>query len=364
MRTSLWALAASLCLTSAASAQQRDSTTKKKPPADSAQRADSAAASDSAFFANQLKGDSTAGAAPAAAPQQGGPTNPRLMPDISAVGDFVGDLSPKGSTQDDRTRFGVREVELAVQAAVDPYFRGDVFLGLNDVEKISIEQAYLTTTSLPYGLEARIGRYLMPFGKQNTTHRHDLHTIEYPWVLQRFFSPDGLKGTGLYGSRIFSPFGFYQELIVTAVDRYGEAPADLVTPQPVNRKISGLAYLARLRNYWDLSQAANVELSASAITGDVEQAATYAGGVTDASGAPANAVAARQSVVGLDATYRYRPLQTGLYKSFLLQGELMRQLNGSGSYPADLTYGGNGRGRPRRPALSRPLRPVPDQPRA
>jgi hypothetical protein len=345
MRTTPWALlVATLCLTSAAAAQQRDSTTKRKPPADSAQRADSAAAADSAFFANQLKGDSAAAPA-AAAPQQGGPTNPRLLPDFSAVGDFVGDFSPKGSTQEDGSRFGVREVEIAVQAAVDPYFRGDVFIGLNDVEKVAIEQAYLTTTALPYGVEARIGRYLMPFGKQNTTHRHDLHTVEYPWVLQRFFGAEGLKGTGLYGSRIFSPFGFYQEVIVTAVDRYGEAPDGLVTEQPLNRNLSGLAYLARLRNYWDLSQAANVELSASAITGDVAQPAAFLDGrePLDASGAPVNAVAARQSVVGLDFTYRYRPLRTGLYESFMLQAEGMRQLNGAVSRPADFVYGGPSR---------------------
>src|SRR5256885_11426605 len=120
-----------------------------------------------------------------------GPTNPRLLPDVSAVGDFVGDFSPKGSTQEDQSRIGVREVELAFQAVVDPYFRGDIFLGLSDLEKVSIEQAFLTTTSLR-DLEIRLGRYLMPFGKQNTTHRHDLHTVEYPWVIQRFLSPDGL----------------------------------------------------------------------------------------------------------------------------------------------------------------------------
>ena len=109
----------------------------------------------------------------------GGPINPRLLPDISAVGDLVGDFTPTGTTQPDSARFSVREVEIAIQAVVDPYFRGDFFLGVSDLEKISIEQAFLTTTSLP-DLEIRLGRYLMPFGKENTTHRHDLHTIEYP----------------------------------------------------------------------------------------------------------------------------------------------------------------------------------------
>ena len=337
-RTSFSAAVVALCMTifvvPAAQAQQPDSTRKKPTPADSA------AAADSAFFANQLKGDSSA--APAAAPaSQGGSTNPRMMPDISAVGDFVGDLSPKRSTQADRTRFGVREVELAVQAAVDPYFRGDIFLGLSDAEGIAIEQAYLTSTSLPWGLEARIGRFLTPFGKQNTTHRHDLHTFEYPWVVQRFFGPEGLKGTGIYGSRLFAPFGFYQELIVTANDRFGEAPAGLTVAEPVNSSLGGLAYTARLRNYWDLSQATNLELSASAMTGKVEQPTTFlSGGVVDADGNPVNASAQRQNVVGVDMTYRWKPLQTGLYHSFILQAEVMRQMNPDRTFPADRVYGG------------------------
>lgn len=287
-----------------------------------AQQPDSAAIADSIRLVRELeraqRGD-TAGAQ-AQRPASYGPTNPRLLPDISAVGDLVGDLSPKGSTQEDGTRFGIRETELAVQAAVDPYFRGDIFLGISDVEKISIEQAYLTTTSLPYGLELKVGRYLMPFGKQNLTHRHDLHTVEYPHVIQQFFGGEGLKGTGLWASKIFAPFGFYQELQVTAVDRFGEDPEDLTTPEPLNKKLSGLGYSARLRNYLDLSQSTNFELSGSAITGRRAQP-------LESPIDGFNAVGARQTVVGADLTFRWRPLQQGLYKSFILQAEFMRQIN-------------------------------------
>ena len=166
---------------------------------------------------------------PSAAPTGGsaGPTNPRMLPDFSAVGDLVGDLTSEGSTQADGTRFGVREVELAVQSAVDPFFRGDVFPGVSAAEGISIEQAFLTTTSLPWRLQAQLGRFLMPVSKLHATHRHDLHTIEYPWVLQRHLSDDGLKVTGVSVSKIFSPFGFRQALIVGAVDRFGERPDSL-----------------------------------------------------------------------------------------------------------------------------------------
>jgi len=318
MRTLLVAVTVGLFSAAATAAQTPDSV-RARARADSLARA----RADSIRLVRELEAmgrqDTTRSVLPGQV-RPTGSTNPRLLPDFSAVGDLIGDFSPKGSTQEDGGRFSVREVELAVQAAVDPFFRGDVFLGISDVEKISIEQAFLTATALPWRLEARLGRFLMPVGKQNTTHRHDLHTVEHAYVVQRFLGEEGLKGTGVYLARVFAPFGFYQEVILTAVDRFGEAPEDLVAEESPNKKLSGLGYSARLRNYWDFSQSTNLELSASAMTGRREQPLTVSLGEV-------NAALARQSVVGLDLTYRWRPLQQGLYRSFLLQGELMKQFN-------------------------------------
>ena len=332
MRFTRFIVVALLLAAPGVGAQRPDSTARARARADSVARA----VRDSIALMKELGAAMADTSARANAPvgPQGGPTNPRLLPDFSAVGDLVGDLSPQGSTQADRSRFGVREVELAVQAVVDPYFRGDVFLGISDLESISIEQAYLTTTSLPNQLELKVGRFLMPFGKQNLTHRHDLHTTEYPYVIQKLLSDDGLKGTGLWGSRVFSPFGFYQELQVTAVDRISPAAEDLTTSEAVNKSLGGLGFSARLRNYVDLTEAANVELSFSAMTGKREQPldATYTtlvkSGTSSALVAQdVNATLARQSTFGADFTYRWRPLQQGLYQSFILQSEVMHQRN-------------------------------------
>jgi hypothetical protein len=302
-------------------AQQPDSAARSKARVDSIAKA----VKDSIALMKELGAVQPPSAPTTPVGPQSGPTNPRLLPDFSAVGDFVGDLSPKGSTQPDGSRFGVREVELAVQSVVDPYFRGDVFLGISDAEGIAIEQAFLTTTALPNQLEAKLGRFLLPFGKQNTTHRHDLHTIEYPYVIQRFFSPEGLKGTGVWGSRVFAPLGFFQELNVTAVDRLSERTPGLTPFEPPNKSLGGLGYSARLRNYVDISEAQNVELSFSGMTGKREQPLDSA--FVALSGGTVNATNARQSTLGVDFTYRWRPLQQGLYKSFILQSEVMHQIN-------------------------------------
>ena len=322
-----------LLLATVAGAQQRDTTTRS----DSAARADSAAAADSIRLVRELERIRNEPRAkpeqpPATAPVGTGATNPNLLPNISAIGDIVGDLSPDGSTQESEQRFDIREVELALQAAVDPYFRGDFILGLSDLEGVSIEEAYLTTTALPWQSQIRAGRFHMPIGKQNTTHRAELHTIEYPYVIQRFLGEEAAKGTGVWASKILAPFGFYQELLLTVVDEIGEAEEDLVTDEPANERLSGLGYSARLRNYWDLSASTNIELSASAGTGRraqpvscipvAEADPTACSDFNEASG-----VNARQSLVAADVTIRWRPLQRGLYKSFILQAEFMRQLN-------------------------------------
>ncbi len=315
----------------------------QQPPrsrADSIARADSIQRADSIAIVRELEAASAGASAGEARPAQGS-TNARLLPDISTVGDLIADFSPKRSTMEDGSRFGIREVEIALQAAVDPTFRGEVFIGFSDAEGVAIEQAFLTTTALPWALEARLGRFLMPFGKDNTTHRHDLHTIEHAYVIQDFLGPEGYKGTGIQLGKVFAPFGFYQELVTTVVDGFGEGHGDeepaLEADEPTNNDLSGLVYSARLRNYWDVSEAANLELSASAMTGLRVQEAL------DLVEAPVG-VNARQSVVGADVTFRWRPLQQALYRSFLFRVEAMRQLNAEPRLAADLTYAGPTRG--------------------
>lgn len=301
------------------------------PPRDSAARADSIARADSLALVRELEelqrvGADTASASPMTAGQR--PINARLLPDISAIGDVVADFSPDGSTLEGGKRFDIREVELALSSAVDPYFRADFILGISDLEGIAVEEAYATATALPWSTLAKVGRFHMPIGKQNTTHRAELQTIEYPYVIQRFLGPEGGKGTGLWISKIFAPFGFYQELQATVVDNLGaESEEELQAIEPSNKKLAGLGYSARLRNYWDLTEAANLEISASGATSRRTQPVLCGGlpicpGIDGVPG-----VNARQTLIGADLTFRWRPLQRGLYKSFIAQAEYMRQLN-------------------------------------
>jgi hypothetical protein len=327
MRTLILLTMLTLGYRAGAAAQQPDTIARR----DSVARADSIAAADSIAIVRELERMGGAAArsdtATAYTGSVRGPINPRLLPDISTIGEVIGDFTPDSSTQESGRRIDIREVELAIGAAVDPYFRADVILGLNDLERISIEESYITAVALPGGLQGRLGRFHMPIGKQNTTHRGELQTIEYPYVIQRFLSPDAGKGTGLWLSEIFSPFGFYEELQLTGVDHFGEDEEGLVTRETANKRLSGLGFSARLRNYIDITEATNIEISGSAATGRRAQPITCGGlaSCADFEGTPG--VNARQSLAGADVTLRWKPLQQALYRSFILQAEWMRQLN-------------------------------------
>jgi hypothetical protein len=203
-------------------------------------------------------------------------------------------------------------------------------------------------TALPWQLQVKGGRFHLPFGKQNSTHRAELHTIEYPYVIQNFLGAEGGKGTGAWVSKVLAPFGFYQELQLTAIESFPEGHAHAheeeafegIATEAPNKRLSGLGFTGRLRNYWDVSEASNLELSFSAGTGkrtepfgcvDVTDEIIPCPGPQGETG-----VNARQSIFGADVTFRWRPLQQGLYKSFILQAEVMRQQNETPALPGGL----------------------------
>lgn len=226
-----------------------------------------------------------------------------LNPNISLIPELLIDLSPEKATLEDGDRFQMREVELGVQGAVDPYFRYDAFLGLHK-DGIEVEEAYATTLSLPAGLQAKLGKFHLPFGKVNLTHRPELHTIDYPLYIQEYFGEEGLSSTGVWLSVIGAPLGFYQEL--TAVATNGAEAEEAGGDVPQKKFFDDLAdrlFIGHFKSSIDLTEAANLELGASAATSKNEEAG-------------------RTSLYGVDATWRWKPPQFSKYRSAILQAEI------------------------------------------
>ena len=235
-----------------------------------------------------------------------------LLPDISVIADLLTDLSPDSSTIAEGDRFQLREIELAFQGSVDPYFRYDAFFGVHP-EEFEIEEGYATTLALPADLQVKAGKFHLPFGKVNLTHRPELHTIDYPLYIQSYFGEEGLSSTGIWASWIGAPLGFFQELSLAATNGVEEHADEEGEEEPEEETAEGkdlfddLAdwlWVAHFKNSIDLTSASNLEVGASwtsSATDDPERV--------------------RTTLWGLDAIWRWKPLAMAKYRSAILQAE-------------------------------------------
>jgi hypothetical protein len=159
----------------------------------------------------------------AAAGQGGNPlARLLLLPDISAV--FSGALSyqdfdveteaPRSGPYGDAEKLNpiFEELELALQAVVDPYARADVFISFTP-DEVGVEEAYLTALTLPYGLSARAGVIFSPFGRINQQHPHAWDFADRPLANARLLGPEALGGAGVVAAWL-APLPWFAELYV------------------------------------------------------------------------------------------------------------------------------------------------------
>ena len=96
----------------------------------------------------------------------------------------------------------MHESEVGFQEVIDPYARADFFLTFGE-HGVDLEEGYLTFTSLPAGLQIKVGKMRAAFGKVNTLHNHVLPWIDRPLVNQNLTGgEDGINDAGLSLSRI------------------------------------------------------------------------------------------------------------------------------------------------------------------
>ena len=183
------------------------------------------------------------GAEPAAPPAgaTGGSPYARLLllPELSAVGSFAAAwndydvelLSPRSgpySAHEGEPQFLFEEVELGIRAAIDPYARADVFAAFTP-EGLEVEEAYLTTLSLPFGLQVKAGTFFTPFGRENVLHPHARDFADAALAADRLLAPEVLAGPGASVAWL-SPLPWFAELTLAAQStEIGEGDRDRLT---------------------------------------------------------------------------------------------------------------------------------------
>ncbi len=121
-------------------------------------------------------------------------------PDMAVIGNFVGAAGE--NTIDPIPALALQEAEATFQAVVDPYARADFFLSFSP-EGVEIEEGFLTLTSLPGGLLAKVGKLKEQIGKVNTLHAHALPWVDEPLMMKNLFgSEEGLSDSGVSVSKL------------------------------------------------------------------------------------------------------------------------------------------------------------------
>ena len=113
--------------------------------------------------------------------------------------------------------FTVQNVELVLDGAVDPYFKGQANVVLQITPEggttVELEEVYATTTSLPRNLQVKVGQFFTEFGRLNATHPHTWDFVDQPLVSGRIFGGDGLRSVGARLSWLM-PTPFYSEILL------------------------------------------------------------------------------------------------------------------------------------------------------
>ena len=218
-------------------------------------------------------------------------------PDISVIGDFI---TAAGNPADRYTpSLEMHESEVGFQAIIDPYARGDFFFTFGE-QGVSLEEGYITFTSLPGAFQLRAGKMRAAFGIVNTLHNHVLPWTDRPLVNQDLLAgEDGIDDAGLSLSRIIpAPAQIFLE--GTAQVFRGDTSGLFQATQR-----SDLSTVEHLRAYRDVSESTNISIGGSFARGH------------------SPFVDANNQVYGIDATVRWKPLRRSIYRSFVGRSELM-----------------------------------------
>ena len=210
----------------------------------------------------------------------------------------VGDHDPQ------QRGFNARNIELAFDGAVDPYFEGFaniVFKLDNDNEtEVEVEEAFMQTSNLPFNLQLKGGQFFAAFGRLNPTHPHTWDFADTPLVNGLLLGPDGLRGVGAQASWTL-PLPWYSQLIFASQNGRGSTgfsfrnPGDdgmffdRITTDREARGLQDFVWIPRFENSFNLS--------------DTQ---TVLAGVSGAFGSNETGANSRTQIYGADLLYKWK----------------------------------------------------------
>ena len=159
----------------------------------------------------------------------------------------------------------LQEAEVGISAVVDPYLKGELYLTIPNLKGLEVEEAIVSTTSLPWNLQLRGGVFRSAFGRQNGQHLHVQDFTRRPLLNASYLGDDGLRSPGVQVSWLV-PVDFFLQL---TVEGFSVAPPDDLTQLTTfgGGKRTDFTYTAELKTFAPLGDSLSVSAGLSAATG-------------------------------------------------------------------------------------------------
>jgi len=222
--------------------------------------------------------------------------NTRGIPGYYENKDFIRDTiaNTKG--------FNIDSAELGLFAPVDPYFNLYATIPITE-DGIELEEAYFVTTSLPYGLQLKGGKFKSGFGRINGQHKHVWDFADLPLVYRAFIEGEGITEKGAQLTYL-TPLPFYTLVGVEVLQ--GENTM-LFGP---DARSGPHAFTGFVKASFDLSDNSTILVGQSVITGSTR---------TDTI-ADNTEFTGTSTLYDTELTYKWKPSKN---QSLILQSEYM-----------------------------------------
>lgn len=235
----------------------------------------------------------------------------KTNPEISVSGDLLWELPI-----DDDFRAGepyglgmpIRAFGVHMQSVLDPYSVAKIAFELfpDPAAPVNLEEVYITWFGVIPNVSLTFGRFRPDFGAVQRSHEHGLDQTNYPEAVF-LMGYGGLTGHGATATWLMPRLWTHANELTLAV--FDGDNTFLFSQEPFFTP-SGMA---RLKNYWDLSEATYLELGLSGIAGRNNPAEASG----DTSGAWGTTM-----VAGADLKLYWSPAQRARYRSFTWQSEV------------------------------------------
>lgn len=236
-----------------------------------------------------------------------------LNPEIGAVVDVAAgwyhddDGTIKSGDDPQATGVSLQRLELSLQAEIDRWFRAELYLAIPNLSGLEVDEAYLSTTGLPAGLQITAGIFRAGLGRQNGEHLHQQDFTRRPSLSPQLLGPEGLRAPGVELAWQLPRLPFP---LVVAASIFSVAPA--AADQPLGTFGGGarwdFAYVATARAAFTPSRTTALQVGLSYAHGKTSQRVSRNDVIPSTASGLTLYDNYYDNLFGADLTLRWRPL--------------------------------------------------------